>query len=320
MKHKMNTVVRLTGLKPGLLRSWERRHGLLAPDRTKGGHRLYTNDDLAVLQEVRRLLDEGRSIGAIANEGREAVLASARRSSRSVDFVGGPRGSGPRPLTGFERRSARADLVRAAIQVDQDRFVRALHALAEVGRPRDYVPSVLAPLAVRIGELWREGVCSVAGEHMASSAVGGCLIDLLGQEVTRSDPSPGLRIACAGVPGERHANAGLFWALEEAWQGHRSSWLGVDLPFADLDDACEHLGPDEIHLTVTLPETLRACRAGLDAFERRWAGRARVLVGGGGLLVARTSTSRHAGRADRRDPPAPGAPHEQHPRPPGPGV
>lgn len=304
MRHKMNTVVQLTGLKSELLRSWERRHQLLTPARTKGGHRLYSDDDVAVLHEVRRLLAEGRSIGAIASEGREALLSAVRRRQSVPAVPAAPRGPGPRPLTEPERRSARADLVRAAVQVDPDRFFRALHALREVGNPRDYVPGVLIPVAVRLGELWREGVCSVAGEHLASSALGGWLVELLGQELARPDAGSGLHIACAGVPGERHANPGLFWSLEKAWEGHRVSWLGVDLPFADLDDACEHLAPDEIHLSVTRSETLRACRPALDAFERRWSGRARVRVGGAAWVDGGEAGAGHAGprsSATRRD-------------------
>ena len=79
MKYKIKTVARLTGFKADLLRSWERRHNLLRPERTEGGHRLYTDDDLAVLQEVRRLMSDGRSIGAIAQTGRDELLAAGRR-------------------------------------------------------------------------------------------------------------------------------------------------------------------------------------------------------------------------------------------------
>ena len=39
--YKMGTLAELTGLSPILLRAWERRHDLLCPERTAGGHRLY---------------------------------------------------------------------------------------------------------------------------------------------------------------------------------------------------------------------------------------------------------------------------------------
>ncbi|MBH3309707.1 MerR family DNA-binding transcriptional regulator, partial [Pseudomonas mosselii] len=36
----MRDVVSLTGINPVTLRAWERRHGLISPQRTEGGHRL----------------------------------------------------------------------------------------------------------------------------------------------------------------------------------------------------------------------------------------------------------------------------------------
>jgi DNA-binding transcriptional MerR regulator len=74
----MATVSRLTGFKPDLLRAWESRHQLLAPERGPGGQRLYSDKDVAVLHSVRALLAEGRSIGEIALMGRRRLAELAR--------------------------------------------------------------------------------------------------------------------------------------------------------------------------------------------------------------------------------------------------
>ena len=47
------------------LRVYERR-GLLEPDRTAGGTRLYSHDDLARLHRIRELLAEGLNLAGIA--------------------------------------------------------------------------------------------------------------------------------------------------------------------------------------------------------------------------------------------------------------
>jgi DNA-binding transcriptional MerR regulator len=77
----MATVSRLTGFKPDLLRAWESRHQLLAPERGPGGQRLYSDKDVAVLHSVRALLAEGRSIGEIALIGRRRLAELSRDSS-----------------------------------------------------------------------------------------------------------------------------------------------------------------------------------------------------------------------------------------------
>jgi MerR family transcriptional regulator, heat shock protein HspR len=47
------------------LRVYERR-GLLRPDRTAGGNRLYSQDDIDRLHRIRDLLDEGLNLAGIA--------------------------------------------------------------------------------------------------------------------------------------------------------------------------------------------------------------------------------------------------------------
>lgn len=47
------------------LRVYERR-GLLSPDRTEGGTRLYSQDDIEVLHRIRELLAEGLNLAGVA--------------------------------------------------------------------------------------------------------------------------------------------------------------------------------------------------------------------------------------------------------------
>jgi MerR family transcriptional regulator, light-induced transcriptional regulator len=77
-RFKIGTLATMTGLGIPTLRNWERRYGLLQPQRVQSGHRLYTLDDLTTLRRVTALLEEGRAISEIASMGREALLAAAR--------------------------------------------------------------------------------------------------------------------------------------------------------------------------------------------------------------------------------------------------
>jgi DNA-binding transcriptional MerR regulator len=83
MSFTIGKLARLTGFSPLLLRAWEKRHGFLQPERLDSGHRRYTPEDLAVLQNVRTLLEQGYQIGEIARKGREQLLQTvvARPSS-----------------------------------------------------------------------------------------------------------------------------------------------------------------------------------------------------------------------------------------------
>jgi DNA-binding transcriptional MerR regulator len=84
----MATVSRLSGFKPDLLRAWESRHQLLTPARGRGGQRLYSDQDLAVLQGVRALLTDGRSIGEIARLGRRHLAELSRGAATETNGTG----------------------------------------------------------------------------------------------------------------------------------------------------------------------------------------------------------------------------------------
>ncbi len=58
-------ISRLTGINTVTLRAWERRYGLLKPQRTEKGHRLYTQDDLKRIQKVQYWLNKGLAIGKV---------------------------------------------------------------------------------------------------------------------------------------------------------------------------------------------------------------------------------------------------------------
>lgn len=65
--YKISTLAKLTGFGIQAIRNWEVRYGLLQPERTDGGHRLYSEADLRKLRRIKELLAKGRSIGEIAN-------------------------------------------------------------------------------------------------------------------------------------------------------------------------------------------------------------------------------------------------------------
>ena len=68
------------------LRVYERR-GLLEPDRTSGGTRLYSQADIAVLHRIRELLADGLNLAGIARvlELESEVRRLRARLARAVD-------------------------------------------------------------------------------------------------------------------------------------------------------------------------------------------------------------------------------------------
>ncbi len=63
--YAISVAAEMTSLQIQNLRVYERR-GLVDPDRTPGGTRLYSNDDVSRLHRIRKLLADGLNLAGIA--------------------------------------------------------------------------------------------------------------------------------------------------------------------------------------------------------------------------------------------------------------
>lgn len=63
--YSISEVSEATGVNSVTLRAWQRRYGLLVPQRTPKGHRLYTDSDIAKIHKILTWLAKGVSIGKV---------------------------------------------------------------------------------------------------------------------------------------------------------------------------------------------------------------------------------------------------------------
>jgi DNA-binding transcriptional MerR regulator len=59
--YSIGAVARMLDIPPATLRTWEERYGLPVPERSPGGHRLYSRDQVDQLRFVKAQLDQGIS-------------------------------------------------------------------------------------------------------------------------------------------------------------------------------------------------------------------------------------------------------------------
>ncbi|PVG84475.1 MerR family DNA-binding transcriptional regulator [Nocardioides gansuensis] len=78
----ISVAARMTSMDAQNLRVYERR-GLVSPDRTPGGTRLYSDADIAILHRIRDLLADGLNLAGIAKVLElEAELSRLRRRTK----------------------------------------------------------------------------------------------------------------------------------------------------------------------------------------------------------------------------------------------
>ncbi len=264
--YAIGTAARLAGIPPETLRIWERRYELLAPGRTDGGHRLYSEDDVVLLRAVKRLVDAGMRIGTIARLGHDSIREEAQRHA-------------PVPTSTIAQQvSPLIDaLVEAARALDERRVGQLLDRPLLFAAGDEVVATLYLPLLQRVGALWHAGAVSIAVEHFVEKMVTGRV-----HAVLQATPQPagGHLALCVCPPDERH-EVGLFAAaLALKVGGFPVTILGADLPANDLEAAVEATMPSLVVMAVTNQLSPRAVTTLIPVLEQNPLRRIPLLVGG----------------------------------------
>lgn len=65
--YRIGAVAKLTGISTDTIRAWERRYGVVEPNRGENNNRYYTDNHVQKLLNVKRLVDAGQAIGTICS-------------------------------------------------------------------------------------------------------------------------------------------------------------------------------------------------------------------------------------------------------------
>lgn len=252
---RIGELSRRTGVGIDTLRAWERRYGLLRPQRSSGGFRLYDAADEERVRAMKSLIGSGASAAEAAR------LAVSRQASYERDSVA-------------EHGDVAKRLVAAL-----DRFDEAdANALLDDSIARFTVDTVagriLLPVMQGIGSRWESGEISVAEEHFATALLRARML-ALGRN-WGAGRGPLALLACP--PGELHDLGLIAFGLMLRERGWRIAFLGAETPIETISDAAERLGPDVVALAAVTEKPFR------DAADRirTLAASSVVLIGGEG--------------------------------------
>ncbi|HPH29924.1 MAG TPA: MerR family transcriptional regulator [Pseudomonadota bacterium] len=308
-KYRIQTVAQMTGLSAALIRAWEARYGLIVPERTEAGYRLYSDDDVAVLRSALKLVQRGIAPMQLAKLQRHELLAQAAVATGSAEVADGSGQSVLRQQPAVEpRRIATAhsgysvldparsrataiapptsyaervdQLLEAFATFDNRRVDELLGPPLALLSPQTACKELLLPLLREVGERWHRGELSIAAEHFGSSLIRGKLKAQL--ELFRQNSGPH-RMICACPPGEMHELGLLMFTLDAATQGWDTIYLGANLPLADLKAAIDKVHPELVGLSLVARREPSELRQLLSALMHLCQGRCRLLVGGSGL-------------------------------------
>lgn len=239
---RVGEVSRRVGVSEHVLRAWERRYGLVSPERSEAGYRLYSEADVRTFETMRAHVGAGLS----AAEAARAVLEGTPGAEPGLGeaALGVVR---PGHATAHE---AEADELRRSLEAfDDETAQEQLDRLLGQFSVETVCDEVILPCLRTLGERWAQGSVTVAQEHFASQVIRARLATLArgwGRGV-------GPRAVLATAPAERHDMALMIFGICLHRWGWRIRYLGADTPTEELTDMLTAAQPDLVVVTVTAP-------------------------------------------------------------------
>jgi DNA-binding transcriptional MerR regulator/methylmalonyl-CoA mutase cobalamin-binding subunit len=267
-RHPIRVVAQRTGLTTATIRAWERRYEAVVPGRSDGGQRLYSDRDVARLKTLRALTEMGRSISSVAALPVEDAAALLEEDQAVAAAAPTPEDA---PDSWTDQAYTR---LRALDDAGLDRTLR--RALAQLGAQR-FLQGVAATLLRRVGAGWEASEVTVAQEHLGSAVLERILAEVADRAGGGDD---GERLVVATLPGERHALGARLVAAAAALEGWRVSYLGTDLPPAEIAHAAATLGARAVAISVVAGDHVDAAVRDLATLRAELDADIDVLVGG----------------------------------------
>ena len=218
----------LSGIKAHTIRIWEKRYGLLKPERTATNIRTYSLVSLQKLLNITLLYNHGLKISKIAKIPEENIPLMVREivSKNSV------------------KHHAISAFKLAMINFDQTLFISTYNSIMIDRSFREVFKDVFIPFLNELGLLWQTDSISPAHEHFITGLIKQKLIvntENLQQLTVKKD-----KIFVPFLPeNEIHEIGLLYLNYEIVVRGYKSIYLGQTVPIETLEDVMQYF--DNLH-------------------------------------------------------------------------
>jgi DNA-binding transcriptional MerR regulator len=239
--YNIKAVSQETGVPPDTLRAWERRYGIIQPHRTVGGHRLYSEHEIAIIRWLRDRTAEGLTIS-------QAIALFAKKNIGEQPAIPTTKDSTPHAWEYLNQQ-----LLTALCAFDEPRAEQTISEAFALYLFDEVLEKLLRTTLLTIGEQWHAGKITVAVEHFASHVIRRKLLNLL-TIYTTGRPRRGTILAgCA--PDEQHELGILLLAVAMVRHGWHVVYLGAQVPRHDLLETIRTLRPTLVCLSASTQES-----------------------------------------------------------------
>ena len=221
-QHPIQVVARRTGLSADVIRVWERRYGIVTPERASNSRRLYSDEDVEKLIMLRRATSAGRRIGDVAD-------LSLRKLRELVD--NDETAAARLPIAKIEQRPSTGsvmeyfdDCLEAVQRFNSQDIYRSLSDASKSLGIIFLLEDLLRPLVSHIQDECRRGALRDAHYAIAIYAIRGFLSNLVMNEpIVESE----YKLICASPTGSVSDIAALRLAAASKSNGWHAIFLGM---------------------------------------------------------------------------------------------
>ncbi len=216
-QYSIKDLEHLTGIKAHTIRIWEKRYGIIQPERTETNIRYYCDEDVRRLINISILNQHGFKISHIARfsdvEIKEKVLYLTKDSCQDEAQI--------------------KALTVAMINLDENRFNEILSRAIIARGFEDAFMNIVFPFLNRIGVLWQTGAINPGQEHFIANLIRQKIIaNIDAQNATKHSNSK--RFILFLPEGELHELGLLFIAFLIKNRGHELLYLGQHTPLESV--------------------------------------------------------------------------------------
>ncbi len=268
IQHSIKFAARKSGLTTHVIRVWEKRYDAVSPDRTDTNRRLYSEAEIERLTLLRAATRGGHSIGNIARLSLEKLKELVGDVAPAL-----PPSTPPKKSTSVVLDEA----VEAIKNFNSIELDEKLGQWAVMFGRQGLLQKVIAPLAQRVGDLWREGIITVAHEGFASSAIRSFLTRNSTAYVPRGD-APTLIVTTPS--GQFHELGSAMVAAGANDMGWRVIYLGTNLPSIEIASAAIQNKARAIALSIVFPGDDPNLPAEFESLRKHLPDDVKIIVGG----------------------------------------
>ncbi|MEO1012794.1 MAG: MerR family transcriptional regulator [Bacteroidota bacterium] len=219
----------LSGIKAHTIRIWEKRYGLLSPERTSTNIRTYSLSSLQKLLNITLLYNNGCKISKIAKIPENEIPV------RVKEIVA--------------KNSSKHHAVNAfklsMVNFDQSLFLNTYNSLLEDKSFREIFYTIFIPLLNELGLLWQTDTISPAHEHFVTGLIKQKIL-INTERLLHLEPTKTEKVFVPFLPeNEIHEIGLLYLNYEIVLRGYKSIYLGQTVPLETLKDVLKYF--DNLH-------------------------------------------------------------------------